>query len=82
MAAAGAALGDQPGLLQGLPDEAVGEPDAGVVERTLADLNAAARENVNLLPPILAAVKAYATIGEICHVLRQVFGEHRENVTV
>jgi methylmalonyl-CoA mutase N-terminal domain/subunit len=56
--------------------------DAGVVERTLTEVDAAARENVNLLPPILAAVKAYATIGEICQVLRQAFGEHRENVTV
>ncbi len=52
------------------------------VERTLADLESAARGDANLLPPILAAVKAYATIGEICHVLRQVFGEHREIVTV
>ncbi len=56
--------------------------DAGVVERTLTEVDAAAREDVNLLPPILAAVKAYATIGEICQVLRQAFGEHRENVTV
>jgi methylmalonyl-CoA mutase N-terminal domain/subunit len=56
--------------------------DAGVVERTLTEVDAAAREDINLLPPILAAVKAYATIGEICQVLRQAFGEHRENVTV
>jgi methylmalonyl-CoA mutase N-terminal domain/subunit len=30
------------------------------------------------MPPILEAVKAYATIGEICGVLREVFGEFRE----
>jgi methylmalonyl-CoA mutase N-terminal domain/subunit len=29
------------------------------------------------MPPILAAVKAYATIGEICGVLRDVFGTYR-----
>ena len=56
--------------------------DARAVERALAELDAAARQDVNLLPPILAAVKAYATIGEICRVLRQVFGEHQEVVTV
>ena len=56
--------------------------DNSAVERTLAELDAAARGDANLLPPILAAVKAYATIGEICHVLRQVFGEHRETITV
>jgi methylmalonyl-CoA mutase N-terminal domain/subunit len=56
--------------------------DNRAVERTLAELDAAARGDANLLPPILAAVKAYATIGEICNVLRTVFGEHREVVTV
>jgi methylmalonyl-CoA mutase, N-terminal domain len=56
--------------------------DSRAVERALADLDAAARQDVNLLPSILAAVKAYATIGEICRVLRQVFGEHQEVVTV
>ena len=56
--------------------------DSRSVERALAALDAAARQDVNLLPSILAAVKAYATIGEICRVLRQVFGEHQEVVTV
>ncbi|MEE8510074.1 MAG: methylmalonyl-CoA mutase family protein, partial [candidate division NC10 bacterium] len=37
--------------------------DNSAVERTLAELDAAARGDANLLPPILAAVKAYATIG-------------------
>ena len=48
----------------------------------MAELEASARGDANLLPPILAAVKAYATIGEICSVLRRVFGEHREIITV
>ncbi|MEE9523010.1 MAG: methylmalonyl-CoA mutase family protein [candidate division NC10 bacterium] len=56
--------------------------DNRAVERTLAALDAAARGDANLLPLILAAVKAYATIGEICTVLRGIFGEHREVVTV
>jgi methylmalonyl-CoA mutase N-terminal domain/subunit len=31
------------------------------------------------MPPILDAVRAYSSIGEICGVLREVFGEHRES---
>jgi len=53
------------------------ERDACAVTRTLAALRDAAQGNANLLPPILAAVKAYATIGEICGVLRDVFGTYR-----
>ncbi len=56
--------------------------DNSAVERTLAELEASARGDVNLLPALLAAVKAYATIGEICTRLRRVFGEHQEVITV
>ena len=56
--------------------------DNRAVEQALATLETAARVRANLLPPILEAVKVYATIGEICRVLRHVFGEHRETVTV
>ncbi|MFQ6024788.1 MAG: methylmalonyl-CoA mutase, partial [Acidiferrobacterales bacterium] len=56
--------------------------DNGAVERALKDLDQAARSDANLIPLILAAVKSYATIGEICQLLRQVFGEHQEIVTV
>jgi methylmalonyl-CoA mutase N-terminal domain/subunit len=45
-------------------------------------LEEAARGTDNLLPPIIAAVKARATLGEISDRLRAVFGEHRELVTV
>jgi methylmalonyl-CoA mutase N-terminal domain/subunit len=38
----------------------------------------AARSNDNLLPHMLAAVKVYATVGEIADVLRRVWGEHQE----
>jgi methylmalonyl-CoA mutase N-terminal domain/subunit len=36
----------------------------------------------NLMPQILQAVESYATVGEIANVLRTVFGEYRETVTV
>jgi len=34
-------------------------------------------EDVNLVPPILEAVRAYVTIGEICGALKRVFGEYQ-----
>ena len=37
----------------------------------------AQREEANLMPPILEAVEAYATVGEICDVLREIFGEYQ-----
>jgi methylmalonyl-CoA mutase N-terminal domain/subunit len=46
----------------------------------LAELEAAARGTANLLPIILRAVKAYATVGEIADVLRRVWGEHVESL--
>jgi methylmalonyl-CoA mutase, N-terminal domain len=42
----------------------------------LADLKKAAQGPDNLMPPILEAVRAYATLGEICDTLRAVFGEY------
>jgi methylmalonyl-CoA mutase N-terminal domain/subunit len=48
------------------------------VKEKLSKLHAAAeRENVNLMPLILEAVKEYATLEEICDTLREVFGEYR-----
>ncbi len=52
--------------------------DAGRVERTLDSLRGAARGTDNLMPPILEAVRAYATVGEMCDVLREVWGEYEE----
>ncbi|MEZ4299636.1 MAG: methylmalonyl-CoA mutase family protein [Polyangiaceae bacterium] len=49
---------------------------------SLAKVDAAARATDNLLPVILDAVKAGATVGEISDVLRAIWGEHRETVTV
>jgi methylmalonyl-CoA mutase N-terminal domain/subunit len=42
----------------------------------------AKQKNVNLLPLILDAVREYATMGEICRILREVFGEHRETIVL
>ncbi len=51
--------------------------DGAAVERALAALEAAARSDANLMPPMVEAVEAYATIGEITSRLVRVFGEHR-----
>jgi methylmalonyl-CoA mutase, N-terminal domain len=48
------------------------------VTRQLAALRDAARGTENLMPHIFFAVKAYATLGEICDALREVFGTHEE----
>jgi methylmalonyl-CoA mutase N-terminal domain/subunit len=45
-------------------------------------LEVCARGDENLLHPMIDAVKAYATVGEICDRLRSVWGEHRELITV
>ncbi len=56
--------------------------DAAAWEAALVRLEECARGDENLLPPMIEAVKAYATVGEICDRLRGVWGEHRELITV
>ena len=57
--------------------------DNDAVKKALADLETAAKnEKENLMPHILAAVKTYATLGEICGVLRKVFGEYEAHVSL
>ncbi len=57
------------------------ERDNATVAASLARLTDAARDGkTNLMHPILAAVNAYATLGEITGVFRQVFGEYQEPV--
>ena len=51
--------------------------DAAAVARALERLRAAAAGKANLVPILVEAVKAYATMGEICDVLREAFGEYR-----
>jgi methylmalonyl-CoA mutase N-terminal domain/subunit len=50
--------------------------DAGRVHRALEEIRATAKGDGNLIPPILEAVRAYASVGEICRALAQEFGEH------
>jgi methylmalonyl-CoA mutase N-terminal domain/subunit len=52
--------------------------DRGAVQRALDRLRAAATTTENLMPPILDAVRAYATVGEMCDALRDVWGEYEE----
>jgi methylmalonyl-CoA mutase N-terminal domain/subunit len=58
------------------------ERDNQAVTERLAALETAARGTENLMPFILDAVRACATLGEICGVFRKVFGEYREPVVV
>ncbi len=51
--------------------------DSKQVKKTLEAVAEAARKGDNLFPPVLEAVRAYATLGEICGELRQVFGEYQ-----
>lgn len=51
--------------------------DHAAVNATLTQLRTAAQGTANLMPPILACARAYATLGEISNTLRDVFGEYR-----
>jgi len=52
--------------------------DSDAVARALDALRMAARTTENLMPRILDAVRAYATVGEMCDALREVWGEYEE----
>lgn len=56
------------------------ERDNDKVNKTLSILKEKAFSDENLMPYILDAVKAYSTLGEICNVLRDVFGEYEQSV--
>jgi methylmalonyl-CoA mutase N-terminal domain/subunit len=56
--------------------------DQSAVHRTLAALQDAARGTDNLMPPMLDAVRAYATLGEMCDALREVWGEYEERPVI
>jgi len=58
------------------------ERSGDAVERALGRLRRAAGGDENLMPHIIEAVKAYATIGEICDTFRAVFGVHKPTVSV
>ncbi len=52
--------------------------DNARVQAALAKLGKTARSDANLMPAILEAVRSYATLGEICRVMRDAFGEYRD----
>jgi methylmalonyl-CoA mutase N-terminal domain/subunit len=56
--------------------------DRGRVTRALDRLRQAAGTSENLMPPIIEAVRAYATVGEMCDVLRAAWGEYEEVPTI
>ena len=58
------------------------ERDPAAWEAALRRLDDAARGTENLMPPIIEAVKAYATVGEIADRLRAAWGVHRELITI
>jgi methylmalonyl-CoA mutase N-terminal domain/subunit len=54
------------------------ERDGTAVTRALSRLTQEARGTGNLMEPILDAVRAYATLGEMAAAMKDVFGEHKE----
>jgi methylmalonyl-CoA mutase N-terminal domain/subunit len=52
--------------------------NSSAVQAALDELREAARTGQNTMPPILDAVRAYATVGEMCDALREVWGEYEE----
>jgi methylmalonyl-CoA mutase, N-terminal domain len=56
--------------------------DAGAWKAALARVEDAARSGANLMPRIIAAVEASATVGEVADAMRRVFGEYKESVVV
>jgi len=52
--------------------------DAAAVDDTLQALKSACGGTDNLIPPILACMEAYATVGEVCRTMETVFGIYRE----
>ncbi|MEF8774566.1 MAG: methylmalonyl-CoA mutase family protein [Halobacteriales archaeon] len=63
-------------------EAATADRDEEALEAALAAVREAARGDDNLMPPIVRAVKAYATVGEISDAMRDVFGEHDPGMAV
>jgi len=58
------------------------ERDKRKVDAVLDKLRSVAEKDENLMPTIIEAVKVYASLGEICEVLRQVYGEYKELIVI
>ncbi|MEA3391359.1 MAG: methylmalonyl-CoA mutase family protein [Candidatus Marinimicrobia bacterium] len=56
--------------------------DNNEVKKSLEKLKIACQGNDSLMPYIVASVRVYATLGEICNVMRDIFGEYKENIVV
>jgi methylmalonyl-CoA mutase N-terminal domain/subunit len=56
--------------------------DSVAVTRALAEVKAVATGDENLMPALIAAVRTYATLGEICGTLREVFGEYQARAEI
>jgi len=56
--------------------------DAALWRSALAGVEEAARSGANVMPRILAAIEACATVGEIADAMRKVFGEYKEAVVI
>ena len=54
------------------------ERNSDRVKKSLQNIREVAGGDENLVPPVLEAVRAYATVGEICDTLREVFGEYEK----
>ncbi|WP_134669302.1 acyl-CoA mutase large subunit family protein [Halorussus marinus] len=63
-------------------NEVKADRDDEAVEAALAALREAAEGEDNLMPYIVDAVKAYATVGEVCNVLRETFGEYQPGAAI
>lgn len=59
-----------------------GKRDSNVTAQAIEKLEAAARDHENVMPYIINAVEALATVGEISDTFRRVFGEYKEVVTI
>ena len=51
------------------------------MKRSLIKLKEVAKSSNNLYPSVLEAVESYSTLGEICDVLREVFGQYQEEIS-
>ncbi|MDD5709221.1 MAG: methylmalonyl-CoA mutase family protein [Candidatus Marinimicrobia bacterium] len=56
--------------------------DEQAVRKSLDRLKKTCESSENVMPAILDAVRSYATLGEICNVMREVFSEYQENIVV
>jgi methylmalonyl-CoA mutase N-terminal domain/subunit len=56
--------------------------DNAAVAEKLANLKVVCEGTQNVMPCILEAVRAYATLGEICGIMRDVFGEYQQSVNL